>query len=177
DGPDVEQPAIRRRVPPDVIWNVGELHDRFTLRERGQHPLRYAQHAEPRSRKTTFENLPPRALIRHMHSLRHQALEDSSAIPPEATKTRRAAKNAKLSFQQGAAAGAQRGSERLLNPEIEPSRSVGAPAPVRVEVGARPLVQEQPQAHSSRGRGVFEQAGARLPTAERRAGGEPDGDA
>jgi len=79
DRANVEQPPIRRRIPSNVVGDIGELDDGFALRERRQHPFGDTEHAEPGGREAALQNFPPRALIRHMHCLRHQAAVDSNA--------------------------------------------------------------------------------------------------
>src|SRR5262245_37252403 len=65
NGAKVERAPVRRRFPPLVVGDVGELDDRLALGKRGQNPVRNAERAQARHRQASSKNLPTRVLYRH----------------------------------------------------------------------------------------------------------------
>src|SRR5712692_5511318 len=66
DGPKIEQSPIGGCFPSDVVGNIGEGHERLPLRERREHPFRYAEDTQPRHSETPSEDVTTRGLIRHV---------------------------------------------------------------------------------------------------------------
>src|SRR6185295_10872100 len=55
----------RARNQVDGLRQIGERHEGFTQRQGRQRPFRYAEHAECRQCKASFEDVPTGALILH----------------------------------------------------------------------------------------------------------------
>ena len=62
DRPDIQRAPVGRDLPPDVVGYVGEGHDRFALRECGQHPSGHIDDRRDSWRESAlekFERLHP----------------------------------------------------------------------------------------------------------------------
>src|SRR4029453_1895905 len=68
DSPEVEQPAIRRRFPADVVGDVGESLQRFVGGERRHHPPREAERGESGQPQAAFEDVATGLLWCHLHT-------------------------------------------------------------------------------------------------------------
>src|SRR3954464_4481905 len=66
DRPQIEGAPIGRRLPSDVVGNVGERHKSLALREQREGPFRYAKDAQARHRQPTLEDLSTCAPSRHV---------------------------------------------------------------------------------------------------------------
>src|SRR5438128_2263931 len=59
---EIQLSPIRRRIPANILWNIGEGNERFALRERGENPLGDVQRAESGQRRARFEGRAPGVL-------------------------------------------------------------------------------------------------------------------
>src|ERR1700676_3598175 len=69
DRSDIQQSTVGRRFPFDVFRNIGEGHERLTLRERWKRPFGKTENAKPCHCQASLENLSPGVLIRHVMAL------------------------------------------------------------------------------------------------------------
>jgi hypothetical protein len=74
DGADVEESPIRRRLPADVLGDVGERHQRLALGHDGQHPLGHVEDAQASDGETTLDDAATGRLIHDVRPLEVEIL-------------------------------------------------------------------------------------------------------
>src|SRR5579862_6487054 len=65
NGPQIQQTAVGRRFPLDVLWDVSEGHQSLALGEHRKRPIRQAKNTQTCHGKASLKDLSTAALIRH----------------------------------------------------------------------------------------------------------------